>query len=155
VQQQQQQQQQQGGGGSGLGLRTGSSGGGSSKFGLNHSATAAARLGREASFKAANAETAALSRSNSRGVQVSEATATLQQQQQQQQQQQVEEHHMLAVQFAAASAQLASALATARQVLADLVLGASPNAQQQAALEAGLNGLDLEEALSELVYQVS
>jgi hypothetical protein len=136
---------------SGLRLRTGSSGGGSSKLGLNHSATAAARLGREASFKGANTDTAALNRSNSRGVQVSEATAMLQQQQQQAE----EEHHMLAVQFAAASAQLASALATARQVLSDLVLGASPNAQQQAELEAELNGLNLEEAITEVVYQVN
>jgi hypothetical protein len=40
------------------------------------------------------------------------------------------------------------------QVLVDLVLGASPSPQQQAELESELQSLGLEEALSEVVYQV-
>ena len=40
------------------------------------------------------------------------------------------------------------------QVLFDLVLGASPSPQQQAELESELQSLGLEEALSEVVYQV-
>lgn len=164
LQQQQHQEQQQGGAGSGLGPRAASNGGGSvsgsgsSRLGLHsHSATAAARMAREASIKAAQhaADTAVLSRSSSsHGVQAAASGAATAAALEQQQQQWVEEQHLLAVQFAAASAQLASGLATARRVLADLVLGQAPSPQAQAELEAELDRLNLEEALTEVVYQV-
>jgi hypothetical protein len=73
---------------------------------------------------------------------------------QQQQQQQDQDQALLALQAAAASAALASALATARQVLVELVLGAAPSPQDLAQLDGQLAGLNLEEALSEVVYQV-
>jgi hypothetical protein len=121
-------------------------------------------MAREASMKAAQHAAAGapamLSRSSSHGgsqaaAAAAAAAAALEQQQQQQQQQQWdEEHHLLAVQFAAASAQLTSGLATARRVLADLVLGAGPSPQAVAELEAELARLNLEEALTEVVYQV-
>jgi hypothetical protein len=68
----------------------------------------------------------------------------------QQQQQQLS----LEQDLATANAQLASALATARQVLSELVLGQDPALDTAQALQAELCSLGLEEALTEVVYQV-
>lgn len=118
-------------------LSSNSRGLGSSRLNSTHSATAAARLARQASSRLAAGQAAAVDDQYGH-------------QQQQEQQQQSD----LAVQLAAANAELASALATARQVLADLVLGSDPEPSSAAEVQGQLSGLSLEEALSEVVYQV-
>jgi hypothetical protein len=134
-----------------------------SQLPLSHSATAAARMAREASMKAAAAAAHGFAVQHPDGPDTLPGSAgdswSGQRSHQQQlagaaEQEQEEEHALLSLNYAAASAQLASALATARQVLKDLVLGSSPSPQQQAGLDAELAGLTLEEALSEVVYQV-
>jgi type II secretory pathway component HofQ len=65
-----------------------------------------------------------------------------------------EQQDSLEQELAVANAQLASALATARQVLSELVLGQEPGLESAQALQAELSNLSLEEALSEVVYQV-
>ena len=113
-------------GGSGLGqmyssIASGRIGGSSGRLGLNHSATAAARLAREASIKAASHADPAAAAGAPHNQQHEQQLH--QQQQQQQQVEEDEEQQQLALHFAAASAALASALATARQVLASHFIG--------------------------------
>lgn len=110
-----------------------------------HSATAAARLARQASSRSAAAQTgdsvaATRSRPYEQDFPAAESGQT--------QQQGLEQD------LATANAQLASALATARQVLSELVLGQEPAAAAATALQAELCSLGLEEALTEVVYQV-
>lgn len=151
---------------SGLRRQYSTSGGGtsSSLLGGNHSATAAARMAREASLKSTHNDhgstapgsgvAAALDSDRSAARLDAVLSANASEASLQQQQQQCDEQHALAMQYAAASAQLASALATARQVLADLILGSEPTDSHRSDLEAEMAELTLEEALSEVVYQV-
>lgn len=134
-----------------------SASGGSSRLGSSrHTATAAVRVAQEAgSLRAVTAHnTDAATTPNGLLSHTQQQQQHMEKLQHQQEREEEEEQHMLALQFAAASAQLASALATARQVLSDLVLGADPSQQLRAELESELTGLNLEEALSEVVYQV-
>eukprot|EP00775_Hariotina_reticulata_P001932 gene1932-2262_t len=105
---------------------------------LSHSASEAARLARQASDKAA----AVLSAAGSAGSGIAQAADEL------------SEVHQLQQQLVEANAQLESVLATVRQVLKELVLGAGPPDELVAQLERELAGLSAEEAVSEVVYQV-
>jgi hypothetical protein len=113
-----------------------------------HSATAAARLARQASNKSAQTGDSLAptpSKTAAQGVcNFTHAEGDSCQQQQ----------HSLEQELAVANAQLASALATARQVLNELVLGQDPGPDAAQALQNELAGLSLEEALTEVVYQV-
>lgn len=100
-----------------------------------HSATAAARLARQASARSAAAQAEPMG-----------FAATSDDRHQQQ--------HNLALQLAAAKAELASAVATARQVLSDLMLGSEAQQDQVAEVQAELSLLSLEEVMTEVVYQV-
>jgi hypothetical protein len=136
--------------------RLGSSSSSGSRLDVHHTATAAARMAREASLKASHAAavngltpiSSSHTAADTADTGLNEVPDLLAAQQQQQDQ------ALLALQAAAASAALASALATARQVLVELVLGASPSPQALAQLDGQLAGLNLDEALSEVVYQV-
>jgi len=145
---------------SGLRRQYSTSGGGtsSSLLGGNHSATAAARMAREASLKSAHNDhgSAAVALDSDRSAARLDAvlSGNASEASLQQQQLQCDEQHALAMQYAAASVQLASALATARQVLSDLILGSEPTDGHRSDLEAEMADLTLEEALSEVVYQV-
>lgn len=104
-------------------------------LGSSHSATTAARLARQASARSTAEHTAG------------DADPEMLWQEQQ-------HPRELAAQLAAANAELVSALATARQVLADLVLGSEPEAAAAAQVQDWLLSFGLDEALSEIVHQV-
>jgi hypothetical protein len=119
---------------------------GSARGSWTHSATAAARLARQASNKSAAAQTGdsvAPTPSKADADDFANAECDIPEQQ-----------HSLQQELAVANAQLSSALATARQVLSELVLGQEPGLECAQALQVELSGLSLEEALTEVVYQV-